>query len=139
MNNNQNQTITTFFSQASAVTIIKNGEKFSFLKGDDKFESILKALKTTTANSHEMPAFGVSLDNETKSKLQSGTWLELEFETTKEYNGMPFDALLIEVDENYQGFNLIRKNNNTYDGRCFYLNLKGNMKTLSNEINKIAK
>ena len=68
------------------VTIIKNGEKFSFLKGDDKFQSLLSSLIIVTKNSQDMPAFGVSLDNETKSKLLSGTWIELEFNETNFFN-----------------------------------------------------
>lgn len=139
MSNNQNNSITDYFNHTSAITIIKNGEKFSFLKGDDKFQSLLSSLIIVTKNSQDMPAFGVSLDNETKSKLLSGTWIELEFNETNFFNQMPFDALLIEVDETYQGINIIRKNNGTYDGRCFYLNLKNNMSELSITIKKLTK
>jgi hypothetical protein len=136
---NNNTSITHFFHEVVSITITKNGEKFSFLKGDDKFETIISALESTTTSSHEMPAYGVSLDGETKSRMQSGTWLELEFKIPKTHNDLPFEALLIEINEDYQGFNLIRKNNNKYDGRCFYLNLENNMKTLSNEINNVLK
>ena len=43
-----------------------------------------------------------------------------------------------EVNEKYEGINIIRKNNKTYGGRCFYLNLKSNMKHLSDIIKNIT-
>ena len=135
----QSNSITNYFSKASALTIIENGTKTSYLKGDDKFEEILASLSKITSGAHDMPAYGVSLDKDTKKAIESGLWLELKFKTPETFNELPFESLLFEVSPSYEGFNLIRKNNNKYDGRCFYLNLKGNMKTLSNEINKIIK
>lgn len=134
----QQKSITNYFSKASAITIINSGVKTSFLKGDDKFEEVLSALLKTTSDAHDMPAYGVSLDKDTKSALESGIWLELKFKTTEIFNEMPFESLLFEVSPNYEGFNLIRKNNNTYDGRCFYLNLKTNMKHLYATLKNIS-
>ena len=131
--------ITNHFSKASAITIIENGTKSSYLKGDDKFEEILASLNKITASAHDMPAYGVSLDKDTKKATLSGLWLELEFKTPETFNDLPFEALLFEVNESYQGFNLIRKNNKNYDGRCFYLNLKGNMKHLCSTLKNISK
>ena len=133
----ENNSIRNYFSEAKSITIIKNDEKFCYIKGDDKFEEILASLLSVTKNSHDMPAFSVSLDKETKQAIQKGSWIELQFDKTKYFNEMPFDALLIQVDETYQGINIIRKNNKTYDGRCFYLNLKSNMKHISEIIKNI--
>ena len=129
--------ITNYFSKANAITIIYNGTKSSYLKGDDKYEEIISSLAKITTNSHDMPAYGVSLDKDTKQAIESGIWIELEFKTPETFNAMPFESLLFEVSPNYEGFNLIRKNNNTYDGRCFYLNLKTNMKHLYATIIKL--
>ena len=139
MENNQTNSITEYFKNAKSITIIKNDEKFSYVKGDDKFEELLSALQNVTKDAHEMPAYGVSLDSDTKQAMQTGTWIELQFETFKMHNDLPFEALLIEVNENYEGINIIRKNNKTYDGRCFYLNLKSNMKNLSDKVKNISK
>lgn len=135
----QSNSITNYFSKASAITIIENGTKTSYLKGDDKFEEILTSLLKITSGAHDMPAYGVSLDKDTKKATESGLWLELEFKTPETFNELPFESLLFEVSANYEGFNLIRKNNNTYDGRCFYLNLKGNMKHLFATLKNISK
>lgn len=131
--------LTDKFALATAITIYDNDETFSFSKGDDKFESVLSSLKFITQNSHEMPGFAVSLDNETKQAIQSGRWLELEFKKTQKYNDMPFDSLLIEVSKDYSGFNLIRKTNGKYEGRCFYLNLSQNMQPLYDTIESIIR
>ena len=133
----ENDSIRNYFADAKSITIIKNDDKFCYTKGDDKFEEILSSLLSVTKNSHDMPAFGVSIDSETKKAIQFGTWIELQFKTTKTFNEMPFDALLIQIEEDYQGINIIRKNNKKYDGRCFYLNLKSNMKHLSDIIKNI--
>ena len=135
----QQKSITNYFSKATAITIIHNGTKSSYLKGDDKFEEILSALNKITAGAHDMPAYGVSLDKDTKKAIESGLWLELKFKKAETFNELPFESLLFEINESYQGFNLIRKNNNTYDGRCFYLNLKTNMKHLNTVILNILK
>lgn len=135
----EKDSISNYFDEAKSITIMKNDEKYCYIKGDDKFEEIMSSLLAVTKDSHDMPAYGVSLDSDTKKAIQSGTWVELQFDTTKIFNEMPFDSLLIEVKEDYQGINIIRKNNKTYDGRCFYLNLKSNMKKLSDSIKNISK
>ena len=72
-----------------------------------------------------MPAFGVSLNDETIQAKQTGVWIELFYETTCLNNEMPFDSLLIQVEPENTGFNVIRKYDDKYDGRCFYIDLKG--------------
>ncbi len=133
------KSITNYVSKASAITIIQNGTKSSYLKGDDKFEEILASLEKMTTGSRDMPAYGVSLDKEVKQASESGLWLELEFKTTETFNEMPFDALLFEVNASHQGFNLHRKFNKKYEGRCFYLNLSGDMSVLSSTLLTISK
>lgn len=119
------------FSNVTSINIYIDNEKSSFSKDDDEFSSILSALNSLTNESHEMPAFSVSLDYETKKAIKSGAWLELNFNCNHAVNDMPFSSLLIEVDESFYGFNLIRKYSGKYEGRCFYLNLNDkNMSSL---------
>ena len=128
-------TLPDVFEYATNITISKNGTEYSYFKGDDKFEILLSSLKNITKDSKDMPAFGVSLDNETKQAKLKGVWFELKFKTPLLFNDMPFEALLFQVEKDNSGFNLIRKNNGAYDGRCFYLNLDSTMKELYNLIN----
>jgi len=128
------ENLTTSFDSATQMQITIENMTTTLQKGDQKFEKILNSLKNITKYSHEMPAFGVSLDELTREEMQTGTWLELIFDNTYEYNEMPFDALLIKVEKDAYGFNLIRKQNGKYEGRCFYLSLEGSMKELYDEI-----
>ncbi len=132
------ENITDSFSMVVSMRItIENMDK-ELTKGDDKFEEILKALNNITEYAHDMPAFGVSLDNLTKEEMKTGMWLELGFDKTYMFNEMPFDALLIKVEKDVYGFNLIRRNNGKYEGRCFYLSLDESMDELYNVINAIS-
>ena len=130
-------TITDFFNESTNLVVFDNDNKHLFFKGDEKFETILSALKQATEGAHDMPTFGVSIHNETIDAKKTGLWIELEFATTQTFNEMPFDCLLINVSPENSGFNLIRKTNGKYDGRCFYLNLNSNMKNLFDCIKEI--
>jgi hypothetical protein len=74
-------------------------------------------------DSHTMPAFGVSIHTETLKAIKNGVWLKLQYNGTQEVDGMPFDELLIEVNPEFSGFNIIRGNKGIYEGRCFYIDL----------------
>lgn len=126
------------FEKANQIIVYHNNKKTTLSKGDDKFEIILESLQNITEHAHEMPAFAVAENKNTIDALQTGLWIELVFNATKIYNDMPFDALLIEVNKDFSGFNLIRKLNGKYDGRCFYLNLKDNMHTLEKSLKNIC-
>ena len=76
------------------------------------------------------------LDNETREAIKTGLWIELIYSNTQEYNEMPFDTLLIQVEKDYTGFNIIRKHNDKYEGRCFYLALNGDMSKLYDILTK---
>ena len=122
--------IVSFFDFTTRIEIFYNGQKNIFLKSDKEFDLILNSLKTITKNSHDMPAFGVAIHNEVLRALKYGYWIELVFNNKNTFNNMPFESLLIEVNSEHTGFNLFRKVNGKYDGRCFYLTLNCNMKPL---------
>lgn len=127
---NSNSRIVDYFYNAQKIVVYKEGEIQALTKGDDKFELVVNGLLEITENSHEMPAFGVSLDHETREALKTGIWIELEFIGVQEYNGMPFESLLMQVNNDHSGFNLVRRYNGKYEGRCFYLHLENNMQQL---------
>ncbi len=125
---------TQCFSYASSINVINNDEKLTFNSEQQTFQQVIDCLKQITLDSHDMPAFSVSLDYETRQAIKSGLWLELEFNTLQSVNGLPFTALLISVNSNDSGFNLIRKFNGKYEGRCLYLSLEGDMTPLSEKL-----
>ena len=69
-----------------------------------------------------MPAFGVSIHEETVNAMQNGEWLKLNYNAEMDKEGLLFTSLLFRLEE-CQGFNLIRLYGERYDGRCIYLDL----------------
>ena len=62
---------------------------------------------------------------------------ELKNKLSQEFS----DIILVfdfEPQQDIPRFNLIRKLNGKYDGRCFYLNLKDNMHTLEKSLKNIC-
>lgn len=132
------ENLTDCFKNATSINYVTQGETHEFQKGDDKFEMILSAFEKTIEGGRPMPAFAVSIDEHTRKDMQSGTWLEFEFETTMEHNEMPFDALLVKVQSDYRGINIIRKYNGKYEGRCFYLDLESDMNDLFETLKNLS-
>ena len=85
-----------------------------------------------------MPAFGVSIDELTREDMKNGLWIELCFDGVQSFEAMDFEGLLIKVEKDFHGFNLIRRNNGKYDGRCFYLSLQNSMDKLYEEIEGLS-
>ena len=125
--NMDNKNIYEYFTEAEAMIVYDDGQIQEYTKEDSEYALILQALNEISKDAHEMPAYGISLDNETRNALQTNRWLELKFSKTIFHNEMPFDRLLIQIDSEYSGFNLIRHHDNIYEGRCFYLNINNNM------------
>lgn len=93
-------------------------------------EEIKKLFNEVVASSREMPAFGVSLHEETLKAMKEGVWLLFDFGETKDHNEMPFESLLINIEKDTGGVNIIRYYNGQYSGRCFYLDLDKNFNDL---------
>lgn len=121
----------------STITIVQNGSEYTC--NVDEKQLIIDSIKTILDNYHEMPAFGVSLDKETRDAKNTGLWVELEYVTPVKYMGLCFDKLLIEVNKEYTGFNIIRHYKGKYDGRCYYVDLSASMEKLYNTLTEITK
>lgn len=130
--------LTESFYVSNKVIVSKEGSDYVFEKGNDKYEYIIKSLQKLTENSHEMPAYGVSLDEETRKERQNGLWIELVFDSPCKHEGMDFDSLLIEVKPEYHGFNLIRKVNGKYEGRCFFISLDKSTNQFYKEMSELS-
>lgn len=129
--------INDYMQYSSSIVVYHNGEITSFDNNDSEYNTILDSFNEMCENSHEMPAFGVSLHDETITALNEGIWIEFKYNKTITHNDMPFDRLLIKVNPEDAGFNIIRHHSNKYEGRCFYLNLSTDMATLYNTIMNI--
>ena len=122
---------------AKRVSLYNEGAVSALESGSEPFEKIVYEWKAMISGAHEMPAFGVSLNNETLKALKKGLWVEFAFDCVYGSNGMPYEKLLIHVEKNNQGFNIIRYNSDYgYNGRCFYYDLVD--KNMSNFHNLIA-
>lgn len=114
------------FKKTEKIEIYKNGEISGFYYGEENFEKILIAWYDLVDGARRCPAFGVSLNTETERAVLSGVWVEFYFNEVLECNGMPYERLLVEVNKEYCGFNVIRYNSEVgYEGRCFYIQLIG--------------
>lgn len=120
------------FETAEKITVYNQGEITDYSAGSKPYGEIIRCWYSMTEGAHNMPAYGVSLDWETVEAMKSGLWVEFDFGKLHEINGLPFEKLLIEVEKDFYGFNLIRYTTERgYDGRCFYFDLNGkNMDSL---------
>ena len=80
----------------------------------------ISKLKDLFLYSRLMPAFPVSLHNETLDALRQGQWLKLSFTCRQNVNGLLFDGLLFQLNVT-AGINLIREYEGKYEGRCLFL------------------
>lgn len=105
-----------------SLEIFENGNIKLIEATDESFFKIKTNLTDLFSSSRLMPAFGVSMHNETLNEIQKDCWLKINFQNEVEKSGLPFNALIFKLEQ-VQGFNLIRLHNNNYEGRCLYLDL----------------
>jgi len=137
MNNFQSLEINNYFNICDNMYVVCDNNKH--ILDSNSTNIIMLELDGLCENSNEMPALGVSIHNETITELKKGLWLILKYNDTQYHKDMPFDELLININSEDFGFNIIRGNNGTYDGRCYYLNINSNMSNLHNTIITILK
>lgn len=114
------------FTESEKINVYNDGTKKSFSRQSAEYGKIFDCWQDTISLSRQMPAFGVSLNDDTVQAMKRGVWLEFEFAETKCVSEMCFDKILVYVMEGYQGINLVRNlNGQGYSGRCYYLDLNG--------------
>lgn len=114
--------INSVFDDCYAIKIYDNNHKIIFEKGTKEFDKILQLWQITVNSGYEMPAFGVSIHELTIEDMQKGLHIEFLFDKLNYHNEMPFDSLLLKLQENQYGYQLIRHYEDKYQGRCFYVN-----------------
>ena len=117
---NYEQKINDIIKTASSIVVYRDGKRQTFASGQAEFSNILNKILACFENSRIMPAFGVSLHDETLKAMQTGAWVEVVFPAQQELNDLPFTSLLFRLDNAF-GINLIRRHEGKYSGRCIYL------------------
>ena len=123
---------------AKEVSVYIDGKTAVYPVGSEKFNAICSEWNAMLDGAHIMPAFGVSLHNETVKQMNKGVWAEFGFDKQYLSNGMPYEKLLVAVNPEWSGFNIVRYTaQRGYDGRCFYYDLVGkNMSAFYSEITR---
>ena len=127
--------IKKYFSRANDITIVCDNIYYNC----DNYmeEKITNTMYDVCKDSHDIPALSISIHEETMKNLQQNMWLIFKYSKTQYHSEIPFDELLIEVNPNYYGFNIIRKYRGKYEGRCFYITLNNDMRKLYDCINTL--
>ncbi len=124
-------------SYAQSVKVYENGEASAYCVGERKFEEICVAWNGMRAGARQRPASGVRLNDETVHALNDGVWAEFVFDKELSADGMPFERLLVNVQPEWSGFNIVRYTAEYgYDGRCFYFDLANDMSGFYNVLIK---
>lgn len=130
INQNFNYLTNNYTKHITSIYIHTNGNKKVLTKNDTKFNLIIENLNKTFANSRLMPAYGVSLHEETIKEIKKGVWLEINFDSELEINELLFTSLLFKLEPTY-GLNIIRLYNNKYEGRCIHVDFMENVDLLN--------
>ena len=111
-------------SSSESINVYSDGELTVYKQNEAPYNEIVEGWKLMCQNAHEMPAFGVALNNETIDAKTLGLWVEFVFAKQQTHSSMTFEKLLIKIEKEHQGFNIIRYNSETgYSGRCYFINL----------------
>ena len=128
------QELNDLLKDAASISVYTEGSKAEYPRGSARYDALADAWKKMTEKAVRMPAFGVSIDKLTREELKKGTWMEFCFDKEQACAGMPFERLLLKVCPDYMGFNAVRCVQGKYEGRCFYVDLRGgNMECLAEE------
>ncbi|MGN0817855.1 MAG: hypothetical protein ACI4L9_02695 [Candidatus Coproplasma sp.] len=127
------------FSESERINVYTDGKCKTYESDSSGYNDIISVWDDMTEGARQMPAYGVSLNVETEKAIKNGLWLEFIFLQPCECAGMNFEKLLVEVQSEYSGFNVIRYNlTYGYDGRCYYIDLIGkNMSKLYDYLSNI--
>lgn len=113
-------------ASSESINVYNNGEVTVYRQNEEPYNQIVEGWMSLCKNAHEMPAFGVSLNNETIEARNVGLWVEFDFSKQYTHSNMTFEKLLVKVEKEWQGFNIFRYNENSgYAGRCYFFDLVG--------------
>lgn len=94
------------------------------LLSPEKADEVKACFAAMNEGGYEMPGYGVSINSLTREEMKNGVWVRLVYSERRYRGEIPFESLLVKVDKDYCGYNLIREYEGKYQGRVFYYNLK---------------
>ena len=113
-------------ASSECINVYNDGEVSVYRQNETPYNRIVEGWKLLCENAREMPAFGVSLNNETIEARNIGLWVEFVFDKQHTHSSMTFEKLLVKVEKEWQGFNIFRYNaEGGYNGRCYFYDLVG--------------
>ena len=113
------------FEEVNMIEFYYNGQQIEI--SSDQQEKFEELFCNALEGAQQMPAFGVSLHDLTMQNMKEGLWIKFIYNKTIVKSEMPFDSILINITKDCHGINLIRGNDEIFEGRCYYLNLKGTL------------
>lgn len=113
------------FDEVNMIEFYYNGQQIEI--SSDQQEKFEELFCNALEGAQQMPAFGVSLHDLTMQNMKEGLWIKFIYNKTIVKSEMPFDSILINITKDCHGINLIRGNDEIFEGRCYYLNLKGTL------------
>ena len=109
------------------INVYNNGDVIAYKQNETPYNKIVEGWTVLCENARQMPAFGVSLNNETIEAKKVGLWVEFVFDKKYSHSKMTFEKLLVKVEKGWHGFNIVRFDSQSgYNGRCYFLDLSGN-------------
>ncbi len=120
------------FEEANMIKIYNDGQEI--VMTEEKLDEFSKLFMEAVKDARQMPAFGVAIHKLTVEEMKSGIWVKFVYNNEMQASGMPFDELVIALQPNMYGFNVIRGFRGKYNGRCFYLDLDGTLDNVYNYV-----
>lgn len=128
-------TLEIFFEQKSDIIIYKDSQIIELnIEQKQEFEDLFN---NAFENAKQMPAYAVCLNEMVKEEIKHGYWVKFIYSETQIKNEMPFDELLIHIEQDSSGVNILRGNNGIFEGRCYYFDLENNLNDVYEFINQL--
>ena len=120
--------VVSFFEGYSTIQIYRDGTQIELSEENkNKFDEIFCS---SIEGAIQKPAYGVITNDILQEQLKQGIWIKFTFSQTIIKSQMPFDELIINITKDSSGLNIYRGNDGVFEGRCFYLDLRGNLNDL---------
>ena len=117
--------VVSFFEGYSTIQIYRDGTQIELSEENkNKFDELFCS---SIEGAIQKPAYGVVTNDILQEQLKQGIWIKFTFSQTIIKSQMPFDELIINITKDSFGLNIYRGNDGVFEGRCFYLDLKGNL------------
>ena len=121
----QVSTIESFFSLANNIIIYKDNQIIELNKEEkNQFEDLFFV---AFENAQQSPAFCVCMKENVQEEIKQGYWVKFVYADKQIRNEMPYDELLIHIEKNISGVNVLRGNDGIFEGRCYYFDLENNL------------